>query len=69
MGLRSKTNTIMEGRILARDNLHWRTVRKYLEAPAQVPATRPRLRTLEPFNTTIAELLERDACASAAVSR
>ena len=47
--------------------MSWRTIKKYLEAPAQTPATRSRTSKLDPFKPTIAELLEKDARASAAV--
>jgi len=39
----------------------WHTIRKYLDAPAQSPARRPRTSKLDPFKTTIAEWLEKDA--------
>jgi transposase len=45
----------------------WRTIRKYLESPAQTPPRRPRTSKLDPFKTTIAELLEKDPRVSAAV--
>lgn len=45
----------------------WRTIRKYLENPAQTPLGRPRTSKLDPFKPTIAELLEKDPTASAAV--
>src|ERR1017187_7926028 len=47
--------------------MSWRTIKKYLEAPAQTPAARSRTSKLDPFTPTIAELLEKDARASAAV--
>jgi transposase len=47
--------------------MSWRTIKKYLEAPAQTPAARSRTSKLERFKPTIAELLEKDARASAAV--
>jgi len=49
--------------------MSWRTIKKYLEAQTQTPATRSRTSTskLDPFKPTIAELLEKDARASAAV--
>jgi len=43
--------------------MSWRTIKKYLEAPA----ARSRTSKLDPFKPTIAELLEKDARASAAV--
>jgi transposase len=45
----------------------WRTIRKYLESPAQTPPRRPRTSKLDPFKTTIAELLAKDPRVSAAV--
>jgi transposase len=45
----------------------WHTIRKYLDAPAQGPAARPRASILDPFKATIAEWLEKDATVSAAV--
>jgi hypothetical protein len=47
--------------------MSWRTIKKYLEAPAQTPAMRSRVSKLDPFKPTIAELLEKDARATAAV--
>jgi len=47
--------------------MSWHTIKKYLEAPAQTPAARSRVSKLDPFKPTIAELLEKDARASAAV--
>jgi len=47
--------------------MSWHTIKKYLETPAQTPATRSRISKLDPFKPTIAELLEKDARASAAV--
>jgi transposase len=47
--------------------MSWRTIKKYLDAPAQTPAARSRTSKLDPFKPTIAELLEKDARASAAV--
>ena len=47
--------------------MSWRTIKKYLDAPAQTPAARSRTSKLDRFKTTIAELLEKDARASAAV--
>ena len=43
------------------------TIRKYLDAPAQGPATRPRTSKLDAFKATIAEWLEKDATVSGAV--
>ena len=45
----------------------WHTIRKYLDAPAQGPAARPRASKLDPFKATIAEWLENDATVSGAV--
>ena len=45
----------------------WRTIRKYLDKPDQTPLSRPRLSKLDPFKTAIAEFLEKDPTASAAV--
>jgi transposase len=45
----------------------WHTIRKYLDAPVQGPAQRPRTSKLDPFKTTIAEWLEKDATATGAV--
>jgi len=39
----------------------WHTIRKYLDAPAQGPVRRSRASKLDPFKTTIAEWLEKDA--------
>ncbi len=36
--------------------MSWRTIMKYLEAPAQTPAARSRTSKLDPFKPTIAEL-------------
>ena len=45
----------------------WETIKKYLDMPAQTPAGRPRASKLDPYKATIAELLEKDPSASAAV--
>ena len=45
----------------------WRTIRKYLEAPAQEPAVRSRSSKLDPFKDNIAEWLEKDPQVTAAV--
>ena len=45
----------------------WHTIRKYLDAPAQGPASRPRTSKLDPFKATIAEWREKDATVSGAV--
>jgi hypothetical protein len=47
--------------------MSWHTIKKYLEAPAQTPAARSRVSKLDRFKPTIAELLGKDARASAAV--
>ena len=43
----------------------WRTIKKYLEAPAQAPAKRERPSKLDPFKATIVEWLEKDPRATA----
>src|SRR5665647_1864565 len=45
----------------------WRTIKKYLDMPAQTPAGRPRTSKLDSYKATIAELLEKDPSASASV--
>src|SRR5947209_4994220 len=40
--------------------MSWRTIKKYLDAPAQGPAQRQRESKLDPFKATIAEWLEKD---------
>ena len=45
----------------------WHTIKKYLEAPAQGPAQRQRESKLDPFKATIADWLEKDPTATAAV--
>ena len=45
----------------------WHTVKKYLEAPAQGPAQRQRESKLDPFKAVIADWLEKDPTATAAV--
>jgi transposase len=47
--------------------MSWRTIKKYLDAPAQGPAQRQRESKLDPFKTTIAEWLEKDPSVTAAV--
>jgi transposase len=47
--------------------MSWRTIKKYLDAPAQAPAQRQRESKLDPFKTTIAEWLEKDPNVTAAV--
>ena len=48
-------------------HMGWETIKKYLDMPAQTPAGRPRSSKLDPHKATIAELLEKDPSASAAV--
>jgi hypothetical protein len=45
----------------------WKTIRKYLDAPAQGPATRIRPTKLDAFKGNIAEWLEKDPAVSVAV--
>src|SRR5580693_5026071 len=45
----------------------WRTIRKYLKAPAQGPALRTRASKLDSFKGNIAEWLEKDPLVTAAV--
>ena len=45
----------------------WRTIKKYLDMPAQTPAGRLRTSKLDPYKATISELIEKDPTASAAV--
>src|ERR1044071_2378215 len=47
--------------------MSWRTIKKYLDAPAQAPVQRQRESKLDPFKTNIAEWLEKDASVKAAV--
>jgi len=47
--------------------MSWRSIKKYLDAPAQAPAHRQRESKLDPFKTTIAEWLEKDPSVTAAV--
>jgi transposase len=47
--------------------MSWRTIKKYLDAPAQNPAPRQRESKLDPFKATIAEWLEKDPTVTAAV--
>ena len=47
--------------------MSWRTIKKYLDAPAQGPAQRQRESKLDPFKATIAEWLEKDPTVTAAV--
>ena len=48
-------------------NMGWRTIKKYLDAPAQKAGKRDRISKLDAFKATIAEWLEKDASAPAAV--
>ena len=48
-------------------HMGWRTIKKYLEAPAQEPATRQRTSKLDSFKATIGEWLEADPTAPASV--
>src|SRR5215469_13061832 len=47
--------------------MSWRTIKKYLDTPAQGPAQRQRESILDPFKTTVAEWLEKDPSVTAAV--
>jgi transposase len=47
--------------------MNWRTIKKYLDAPAQAPAQRQRESKLDPFKTSIAEWLEKDPSVTAAM--
>jgi transposase len=47
--------------------ISFRTIKKYLAAPAQKPARRERVSKLDPFKAVIAEFLEKDPRVSAAV--
>ena len=48
-------------------HMGWKTIKKYLDAPAQSPATRDRVSKLDPFKRHIAEWLEKDPRVTAAV--
>src|SRR5580692_449345 len=48
-------------------NMGWKTIRKYLDAPAQGPVHRDRPSKLDPFKGAVAEWLEKDPGVSAAV--
>jgi transposase len=48
-------------------HMGWKTIKKYLDAPAQGPATRDRASKLDPFKGHIAEWLEKDPRVTAAV--
>lgn len=45
----------------------WKTIKKYLDAPAQGPSTRERVSKLDPFKGHIAEWLEKDPRVTAAL--
>jgi transposase len=47
--------------------ISWKTIRKYLQAPAQAPALRSRVSKLDPFKGQITEWLEKDPRVTAAV--
>jgi transposase len=47
--------------------MSWRTIKKYLDAPAQVPAQRQRQSKLDPFKPHISAWLEKDPTVTAAV--
>src|SRR5207253_9935290 len=47
--------------------MSWRTIQKYLEAPAQTPAKRERSSKLDPFKGNIAEWIEKDPHVTGAV--
>src|SRR4051812_39363423 len=48
-------------------SMSWRTIKKYLDAPAQTPAARTRPSKLDPFKNNIAEWLEKDPQVTGAV--
>jgi transposase len=48
-------------------NMCWKTIKKYLDAPAQGPVKRQRVSKLDPFKSQIAEWLEKDPRVPAAV--
>src|SRR6478672_10183020 len=47
--------------------MSWRTIKKYLHAPAQAPAPRQRDSKLDPFKPTITRWLEKDPAVTVAV--
>jgi transposase len=55
------------GKIERHLNMGWKTIRKYLDAPAQSPVHRDRPSKLDPFKGAVAEWLEKDPGVSAAV--
>jgi transposase len=48
-------------------HLSRKTLRKYLQSPLQKPARRPRTSKIDPFKSTVADLLKHDPTASAVV--
>ena len=48
-------------------HLSRKTLRKYIQAPAQTPARRQRTSKIDPFKSSVADLLEQDPSASAVV--
>jgi transposase len=48
-------------------NMGWKTIRKYLDAPAQGPVHRDRPSKLDPFKVAITEWIEKDPVVTAAV--
>lgn len=48
-------------------NIGWKTIRKYLDAPAQNSAHRDRPSKLDPFKAAISEWIEKDSTVTAAV--
>ena len=48
-------------------NIGWKTIRKYLDAPAQNCAHRDRPSKLDPFKAAISEWIEKDSTVTAAV--
>jgi hypothetical protein len=48
-------------------NIGWKTIRKYLDEPAQKSALRDRPSKLDPFKAVISEWIEKDPTVTAAV--
>ena len=48
-------------------HLSRKTLRKYIQSPVQTPARRQRTSRIDPFKSTVADLLEQDPTASAVV--
>ena len=48
-------------------HLSRKTLRKYIQSPVQTPARRQRTSKIDPFKSTVADLLEQDPTASAVV--